>query len=99
MKIRALLLVIALASTIVGCWNVNKSQRNDIVADNRFVVATGSVILGAPQLLVDTSNGDVWMLQGDLAPEARWVLLSRGPEDAREPEALEEPESATEEGK
>ena len=52
----------------------------------RFEVATASVILGARQLLVDTSNGDVWMLEGDRAPEAQWVLLSRGPEDAREPE-------------
>ena len=86
MKIRALLLI-ALASTIVGCWNVNRSQ--NITGDNRFQVATASVILGARQLLVDTSNGDVWMLEGDRAPEARWVLLSRGPDDAREPEPVE----------
>ena len=83
MKIRALLLI-ALVSTMVGCWNVNRSQTTS--ASNRFEVATASVILGARQLLVDTSNGDVWMLEGDRAPEARWVLLSRGPDDAREPE-------------
>ena len=56
MKIRALLLV-ALVSTSVACWNVNRSQ--NITADNRFEVATGSLVLGARQLLVDTSNGDV----------------------------------------
>ena len=94
MKIRALLLI-ALASTIVGCWNVNRSQ--NITADNRFQVATASVILGARQLLVDTSNGDVWMLEGDRAPEARWVLLSRGPEDVREPEPVVAPEEESEE--
>ncbi len=87
MKIRALLLVV-LASTTVACFNENRS-RNNINADNRFEVATASVILGAGQLLVDTSNGDVWMLDGDRAPEARWVLLSRGPDDAREPEPVE----------
>ncbi len=83
MKIRALLLI-ALASTVVACWNVNRSQ--NVIAGNRFEVATASVILGAGQILVDTSNGDVWMLEGNRAPEARWVLLSRGPDDAREPE-------------
>ena len=87
MKIRALLLV-ALVSTTAACWNVNRSQ-NNVVADDRFVVVTGSLVLGARQLLVDSSNGDVWMLDGDRAPEARWVLLSRGPEDAREPEPVE----------
>jgi hypothetical protein len=87
-KIRALLLV-ALVSTSVACWNVNRSQ--NITADNRFEVATGSLVLGARQLLVDTSNGDVWMLDGDRAPEARWVLLSRGPEDVRELQPVEDP--------
>lgn len=88
MTTRALLLVL-LASTALACFNDNSPQHVDIAADNRFQVATASVILGARQLLVDTSNGDVWMLEGDRAPEARWVLLSRGPDDARKLEPLE----------
>ena len=86
MKIRALMLVV-LASATVACWN--QGSKN-IIADNRFEVATASLVLGARQLLVDTSNGDVWMLDGDQAPEARWVLLTRGPDDAREPEPAED---------
>ena len=86
MKIRALMLVVLVSAT-VACWNQN--QRN-IIADNRFEVATASLVLGARQLLVDTSNGDVWMLDGDQAPEARWVLLTRGSDDAREPEPGED---------
>lgn len=90
MTIRVLLIV-AFVSTMAACFNDNSPQNNDIVADNRFEVATASVILGARQLLVDTSNGDVWMLEGDRSPQAHWVLLSRGPDDVRTPEPVEIP--------
>ena len=83
-------MLIALLTT-VACFNRNNPQNNKIIADNRFEVATASVVLGASQLLVDTSNGDVWVLDGDRAPDAQWVLLTRGPEDAREPEPVEIP--------
>jgi hypothetical protein len=78
------LLLGGLAAVTLGCFN--DGQQNTTISATRFEVATGSVVLGARQLLVDTSNGDVWMLEGDRAPNARWVLLVRGPEDAREPE-------------
>jgi hypothetical protein len=65
----------------LACFN---SGHTNTIVESRFEVATGSVVLGARQLLVDTSNGDVWMLEGDQSPSAQWVLLARGPEDARE---------------
>ena len=83
----AILLMLLLT---LACFNRNNPQSN-ILADNRFEGATASSVLGARQLLVDTSNGDVWMLDGDRAPDAQWVLLTRGPEDAREPEPPEIP--------
>lgn len=84
-------LVMGCMLATVACFNNHKAQRNTIEAGNRFEVATASVVLGARQLLVDSSNGDVWVLEGDRAPGAEWVLLTRGPEDAREPEQPEPP--------
>lgn len=79
-----LFLVSALGFAALGCFN--SGPHSTTVSATRFEVVTGSVVLGARQLLVDTSNGDVWMLEGDRAPDASWVLLARGPEDVREPE-------------
>ena len=81
---------VAAAALATACFNGNSPT--SITLDNRFEVTTASVVLGARQLLVDTSNGDVWMLQGDRAPGAEWVLLTRGPDDARELEPIELPE-------
>jgi hypothetical protein len=78
----AMLSAAALMLMTFGCFN--SGPHTNTIAASRFEVATGSVVLGARQLLVDTSNGDVWMLDGDRAPSAQWVLLARGPEDARE---------------
>ncbi len=81
----ALILVFgALSAGSLGCFN--EGRTTTIVSATRFEVTTGSVVLGARQLLVDTANGDVWILEGDRAPGAQWVLLARGPDDAREPE-------------
>jgi hypothetical protein len=70
---------------LAGAACFNSPHNNVVEADHRFELTTASVVLGGRQLLVDTSNGDVWMLEGERAPGARWVLLARGPEDLREP--------------
>jgi hypothetical protein len=88
--------VVLVAWTSVACFNKNQGG-HVIKPDSRFEVATASVVLGARQLLVDTSNGDVWMLDGDRAPEAQWLLLARGPEDIRESEPVVQDVPAEEE--
>ena len=74
-------LTIAIGVSALGCFN--SGPHSTTISSTRFAVETGSVVLGARQLLVDTSNGDVWVLEGERNPQARWVLLARGPEDIR----------------
>jgi hypothetical protein len=82
MKTVASLSLSLLCVLAFGCFN--EGRRVTAVSSSRFELETGSVVLGAKQLLVDTANGDVWILEGGRAPDAKWVLLARGPEDARE---------------
>ena len=83
MKIIAPIAFMALAILALGCFN--SGRQTTTISSSRFEVETGSVVLGAKQLLVDTSNGDVWILEGGGPPNAEWILLARGPEDVREP--------------
>lgn len=82
MRATSALLSIAIGMSALACFN--SGPHTTTISSTRFEVETGSVVLGARQLLVDTSNGDVWVLEGDRALEARWVLLARGPEDIRQ---------------
>ena len=84
---RHVLIAAAVLATLLGI-SCHNGPRNIEVSSTRFEVATGSVVLGARQLLVDTSNGDVWILEGTRPGVAQWALLARGPEDARESEPL-----------
>jgi hypothetical protein len=81
---------IALLLATTTAW-YNKGGTHTTISSTRFEVTTGSVVLGAKQLLVDTSNGDVWILEGNV-PDAHWVLLARGPEDVRDPPEKDEPD-------
>jgi hypothetical protein len=81
MRATSILAAVATATLAIGCFN--SGPYSTTVSSSRFEVETGSVVLGARQLLVDTSNGDVWALEGGRDAEGQWVLLARGPEDAR----------------
>jgi len=98
MRTRAIALALAAGCVLMASACFNGNGPKTVVTGDRFEVATASVVLGARQLLVDSSNGDVWVLEGDGAPEARWVLLARGPEDARqiEPRQVPEPDAPEE---
>lgn len=74
----AALLCAGIALFALACWE--HGSRNILVESRRFEVVTGSVLLGARQLLVDTATGDVWQLEGQ---PPRWEVLARGPEDVR----------------
>lgn len=78
---RRVLALLCAGSALLGlaCWE--HGSRNILVEARRFEVVTGSVLLGARQLLVDTATGDVWQLEGQ---PPRWSLLARGPDDVRE---------------
>ncbi len=79
---RAAIWIAGITALTTAC---NNGPRVTAVTSTRFEVATASVVLGAKQLLLDTSNGDVWWLEGERSGDAEWVLLARGPEDVREP--------------
>ena len=81
MRAPAILGLGTLVLAALACFN--SGPHTTTLAASRFEVATSSVVLGGQQLLVDTSNGDVWVLEGARSPDAHWVLLVRGPEDAR----------------
>ena len=81
MKATFIFLSIAIGMSALGCFN--SGPHKTMISSTRFAVETGSAVLGARQLLLDTSNGDVWVLEGVRDPEPRWVLLARGPEDIR----------------
>ena len=87
MTTRRTLGISALGATCIALFGVacNNGPRVTTISSTRFEVTTGSVVLGAKQLLVDTSNGDTWILEGERSAEPRWVLRARGPEDVREP--------------
>ena len=89
LRAATILTAATLMLTTFACFN--SGPHTNTIAASRFEVATGSVVLGARQLLVDTSNGDVWMLEGDQPPSAQWVLLARGPSDVRKREKVQMP--------
>ncbi len=93
MSARQTTLAVVVASILAGVGCFNEGGHNYEVSATRFEVVTGSPLLGARQLLVDQSNGDVWVLDGTAAPNAKWVLLSRGPKDVRKPKKTVVPKS------
>jgi hypothetical protein len=51
------LLSIAIGMSALACFN--SGPHTTTISSTRFEVETASVVLGARQLLVETSNGDV----------------------------------------
>ena len=76
-------LSLGLAALGTACDN---GPRITTVSATHFEVVTGSIVLGGRPLLVDTSNGDVWILEGERSDNPHWSIFTRGPDDVRPPE-------------
>ncbi len=72
----ALLGLAAVASS--ACWE--SQSRNTVVFGERFRFAPGADAGDGRPLLLDSTTGDVWRLEGTGADRFSWTLLTRGPD-------------------
>ena len=63
-----------------GCWE--SRSRNIAVSGGRFRAFDSGTQPGK-QRLIDSATGDTWRLESTGEDEPTWVLIARGPDDAR----------------